>query len=874
MNFFNLTKTQKIMKKENGIASIALEPSDLPVWIDEEKLWVDTENQRKTYDPHKLSELADSIYIHGIIQNLEVFPDGRVNAGNRRIRALKAIVIPRLVREIAEAESEEVRSELEAKLIRVRRVPAKVMSPEEAAQASERQLIENLQREDLNPYEECMAIVDLLNRRTDDGARIYTPQTLAARTGLDVSRINSREKAAIAPTKMLAAFREGKIGVTLCEMVGRIPNESDRKLAAEKILNPKLLTRPLNKEEARAMIAEEFQVSLRGAPFDQAQTNLIPEVGDCVGCRFRSGNDKSLAVQSSSAGASGGGLWGSGGGASADICLNPSCYRAKCHAAWKLIVAAAEEEGYQVMPQEQAKKEFTGQGGALSTVSDWVDLDAKPAPRHVGHYSEKGLRKWKDILKGMEIKVWKAQNPVTNKVHSLVKYRDITTAMELKRESQGELTAFTGAAEMAAAGGTESGRRAAQENADAERERRAKEEKAREKAEAELAKAVEVASVDAVADALRRSPGGVLPDWVLESLFETLANNYADGAWWLAKYLCIARPFPGALGRDFVKPLKDVFAKCQTRLDREILILLASVACGLKNSSLKCSDFIRVANGLKVDLDGVRKAVEAELAAEKKGKATSGLDKDIISARGMLEVGWGDDSINPEQLAKLMNWSKARALEVHIEMGVRGILTKDGMLAKEGAPVKQTGALGELNERCHAVVRHFAAEDPLVLITSAGIALAIEGVNEKQGAVILNRLNEWGCLTSDGGLDRKAIKTKEILAATTQITVVSANVPASGKKKLAKLVSKDEPKKKPKTEKPIDWAKAPTPPRGVGPVEAASRYYDACINQGREISLEDAAGVYGVLKSQVSNYRSNKKMLERRKAAKGKGGAK
>ena len=87
---------------------------------------------RKNFDPEKLSELADSIREHGIIQPLTVrrLASGyyQIIAGERRWRA--------------------------ARLAGLTEVPAVIIEADDRT-AMELAMIENLQREDLNPMEEA-----------------------------------------------------------------------------------------------------------------------------------------------------------------------------------------------------------------------------------------------------------------------------------------------------------------------------------------------------------------------------------------------------------------------------------------------------------------------------------------------------------------------------------------------------------------------------------------------------------------------------------------------------------------------------------------------------------------------------------------------
>lgn len=94
---------------------------------------------RREFDPEKLEELARSIEASGLIQPVSVraLPDGRyeVVVGERRLRAMRDI----LKRE---------------------RIPVAVMEVDDA-KMRELALVENLQRDDLNPIEEALAYHEL-----------------------------------------------------------------------------------------------------------------------------------------------------------------------------------------------------------------------------------------------------------------------------------------------------------------------------------------------------------------------------------------------------------------------------------------------------------------------------------------------------------------------------------------------------------------------------------------------------------------------------------------------------------------------------------------------------------------------------------------
>ena len=93
---------------------------------------------RKSFDPEKISELAQSIKEHGVIQPIILNKEGdiyTVIAGERRFRAAKSIGLAE--------------------------IPAIIMNVDNR-KILELSLIENIQREDLNPIEEAIAYKKLI----------------------------------------------------------------------------------------------------------------------------------------------------------------------------------------------------------------------------------------------------------------------------------------------------------------------------------------------------------------------------------------------------------------------------------------------------------------------------------------------------------------------------------------------------------------------------------------------------------------------------------------------------------------------------------------------------------------------------------------
>lgn len=109
---------------------------DLPL----EKIKANPNQPRKNFDEQALKELSDSIKKHGVIMPIVVNDNGdgtyMIIAGERRYRAAKLAgnaTIPVIIRNYSEREIKEI------------------------------SLIENLQREDLNPIEAATAMKQLMN---------------------------------------------------------------------------------------------------------------------------------------------------------------------------------------------------------------------------------------------------------------------------------------------------------------------------------------------------------------------------------------------------------------------------------------------------------------------------------------------------------------------------------------------------------------------------------------------------------------------------------------------------------------------------------------------------------------------------------------
>lgn len=166
----NMKKTQTQENENSGVCEIDIALIDR------------NQNQpRKNFDEKALKELAHSIKQHGIIQPLVLRKVGerfQIVAGERRFRASKMVglkKIPAIIKEFSEREMSEIA------------------------------IIENLQREDLNPIESAKAIQNLIDSYG------LTQETVADRIGKSRSAVANTLRLLTLPNEIIALVEQSKL---------------------------------------------------------------------------------------------------------------------------------------------------------------------------------------------------------------------------------------------------------------------------------------------------------------------------------------------------------------------------------------------------------------------------------------------------------------------------------------------------------------------------------------------------------------------------------------------------------------------------------------------------------------------------------------
>jgi len=171
-----------------------------------DRITVNPQQPRKTFDFNSLNELAASIRSSGVIQPIIVRRDGdgyQLIAGERRWRA--------------------------ARQAGLQRVPAIVREATDA-QSLELALIENLLREDLNPIEEADAYRRLLAQFG------WTQDELAQRVGRDRSTIANCLRLLRLPDVIQADLRAGHLTMGHAIALLALPTEGEQLRLREQIL--------------------------------------------------------------------------------------------------------------------------------------------------------------------------------------------------------------------------------------------------------------------------------------------------------------------------------------------------------------------------------------------------------------------------------------------------------------------------------------------------------------------------------------------------------------------------------------------------------------------------------------------------------------
>ena len=208
---------------------------------------------RQDYDEEELQSLSESIALHGVLQPLTVrqLPSGynQIIAGERRWRA--------------------------ARMAGLSEVPVVVMEADDK-KTMELALIENLQRQDLNPVEEALGYRTLMEEYG------LTQEETSQRVGKSRSAVANALRLLSMNEELLEKVRCGELSPGHARAVLSVKNEKKQKEAAQKIIalglsvrQAELLCKNLSKEPEPKKEAPVFAVNYIG----ECEKNLSKHLG-------------------------------------------------------------------------------------------------------------------------------------------------------------------------------------------------------------------------------------------------------------------------------------------------------------------------------------------------------------------------------------------------------------------------------------------------------------------------------------------------------------------------------------------------------------------------------------------------------------------
>ena len=282
--------TRITAKKEVNEKKVpALQIENLPI----DNIKPDTNQPRKTFDEKQLQQLADSIKEFGVLQPITVRKSGKnfiIVMGERRFRASKMAhkkTIPSIVRTYENGEVLEV------------------------------QIIENLQRKDVEPTEEADAIAYLSDK--------YQPSEIAKRLGRTDNFIRQRLKLAGLIDGFKHFVRSGEMTISLGVGVALFEPEEQQMMR-------ETMGEEFNAHQINRMINNRTY-DLEKAPFDVADKTLVAKAGSCVECPFNAVNQ--------------GNLFGEG----KMVCTKSACFETKKTKSFLNLIDKSKKDNILLIPE-------------------------------------------------------------------------------------------------------------------------------------------------------------------------------------------------------------------------------------------------------------------------------------------------------------------------------------------------------------------------------------------------------------------------------------------------------------------------------------------------------------------------------------------
>tara|TARA_R110001606_G_scaffold260183_2_gene407981 strand:- start:32139 stop:33836 length:1698 start_codon:yes stop_codon:yes gene_type:complete len=311
------------------------------------KIKLDPNNPRKTIDEKRLKELSTSIEEFGVLQPITVRPTDKghiIVMGERRYRACK--------------------------LAKLKTIPC-IVKDFDSNVISEVQIIENLQRQEVEPMEEAEAIAFLVTK--------HSPDIISKRIGRTVKYIHSRIKLANLIDDFRPFLETKELTISLAIRIAMFQKD-EQKMFYESM-----------GESFRTHIIEQAintnSYDLLKAPFSLSDEKLITGSGSCNLCPFNSINQGSLF------------------GDDKMLCTKSSCYTSKKTKSLHLLINQVKTNGILIVADFRKYNSdweenaiivsLLNENGLIPYIKDDIDYIEEPEKPTMEHIRESN--RWMEL---------------------------------------------------------------------------------------------------------------------------------------------------------------------------------------------------------------------------------------------------------------------------------------------------------------------------------------------------------------------------------------------------------------------------------------------------------------------------------------------
>lgn len=268
--------------------------------LDIKSIEADPNQPRKEFNDTDLQDLSESIKKLGLLQPIAVHkaPDEiifKLIYGERRLRA--------------------------SQLAGLEEIPCIIFDKLDDNTVLEMQIIENMQRKNINSMEESDAFQQLISRGID------TPEQIADKLGTSTKYVYDRLILQRVIAEVQDAVRNNRLTITHAKQFARLPHFEQMKLW-EEVCDDETLT----VADLRENISDTFKLKLDAAPFDIKDAKLVKKAGACIKCTKRSGCNLVLFDYVKQD----------------DICFDAECWESKENANIEQVIERLKAEGKEV----------------------------------------------------------------------------------------------------------------------------------------------------------------------------------------------------------------------------------------------------------------------------------------------------------------------------------------------------------------------------------------------------------------------------------------------------------------------------------------------------------------------------------------------